>query len=174
MPRIAAAAIAALLVACDTASHPTPRDGGVASDGAAPPCDPASFVVCPCSVRPTFTSLRSEIFQASCGTNRPGSCHSVDGALNSGGLDFATDAHAALLGTNGQGATAENIAGSARPLVRVKPGDADHSFLTIKLSTKTATDARYGSGMPFGTSGSICPTALAAIRAWIAAGAAND
>jgi hypothetical protein len=126
--------------------------------------------VCPTGLEPTFSSLHTKVFAVSCGTDG-GSCHSKEGSADSGGLNLADDPYSALLGTDGKGAPAQNIAGNAKDLHRVVPGDPDHSFLVIKLSTRTGQDPAYGSGMPFTDPGSVCPDALSTIRAWITAGA---
>lgn len=171
----------------DAAAHTPSTDGGKASkDGASTSgCETdkdctaeqeciggacATKAVCPTGLQPTFDSLRSKIFSVSCGTDG-GSCHSPDGSLNSAELNLADDPYTALLGMDGKGASANNIAGSEKNLVRVLPGDPDHSFLIIKLSTRTGTDPKYGSGMPFTDPGSVCPDTLATIRSWISAGA---
>jgi hypothetical protein len=144
----------------DAATHTPSADGGKQSMDA----------VCPTGLQPTFDSLRTKIFSVSCGTDGD-SCHSRDGSVNSAGLNLSDDPYTALLGTDGKGARANNIAGSEKNLVRVVPADPDHSFLIIKLSTRTGTDPKYGSGMPFTDPGSVCPDTLATIKQWIASGA---
>jgi hypothetical protein len=149
-------------------------DAGGMLDAAGPACGdagcPGQFAVCPQGLEPSYDSIRTRVFAVSCGAE--GSiCHSAAGGNDSGGLHLAGDPYPELLGNDGQGARASNIAGSARNLLRVVPGDPDHSFLVIKLSTKTSADADYGAGMPFTSPGSVCPEALATIRAWIADGA---
>src|SRR5205814_7324066 len=82
-------------------------DGGCASDA-----------VCASGLQPTFQSIRSKVFNVSCGTG--GSiCHSSAGGTDSGQLNLADDPYAALLGPDGMGARASNIAGSVRNLTRV-------------------------------------------------------
>ena len=138
----------------------------------------AGFAICPAGLQTTFDSIRTNVFAKSC-SNSPGSCHSKDGAVNSGGLDLETDPYTALLGTDGMGAPGNNISGTFRnaappapPILRrVVPGDPDHSFIVIKLMTKVRNDPKYGSGMPYPTPGSVCPPTLQAIRDWIQAGA---
>jgi len=117
-----------------------------------------------------FGSIREGVFARSCGTSG-GACHSPAGAPDSGGLDLATDPYSALVGADGRGAPASNFAGSVPDLVRVIPGDPDHSFLVIKLRTTVGADPRYGSGMPFPDPGSVCPETLDAIAGWIRSGA---
>lgn len=152
-----------------------PTPGSCKTDGDCTPeeectgrvCAPKA--VCPATLLPMFDSLKTNIFSMSCGTNG-GDCHSHDGSVNSGGLNLADDPYTALLGSDGKGAPANNIAGSEKNLVRVVPGDPDHSFLVIKLSTHTGMDPKYGSGMPFPDPGSVCPDTLKTIRDWITAG----
>ena len=145
--------------------------------GALGGCDPGSVGstmpgpmqgICPPTMQSQFSSINRELFQKSCGTGGA-SCHSQAGSVNSGGLDLATDPYHALVGTQ-----ATNLEGSVRGLVRVKPGDPQGSFLMIKLQTMTASDPRYGSGMPFGKAGTVCGTATDAIAQWIAQGARQD
>ncbi len=54
----------------------------------------------------------------------------------------------------------------------VAPGDPDHSYVVLKIEGKQT----MGTEMPPNDTGlpPIAPSALAAIRAWIAAGAQND
>lgn len=91
--------------------------------------------------------------------------------MDSGQLVLAKDPYAALLGADGMGEFASNISGSLRDLRRVVPGDPEHSFLILKLSTKTLADPLYGAGMPRTDPGSVCPKALGTIKDWITAGA---
>jgi len=118
----------------------------------------------------TFDSIHTKVFAVSCGTGG-NTCHSRRGSGNSGQLNLADDPYTALLGPDGNGAKANNIEGTEKNLRRVVPGDPDQSFLVIKLSTRSSQDPKYGSGMPFGAPGSVCPDALATIRAWIEDGA---
>jgi hypothetical protein len=127
-------------------------------------------VVCPPGLEATFDSIHTKVFAVSCGTSTSG-CHSRKGSVNSGGLNLADDPYTALLGADGKGAPAGNIEGSEKDLLRVVPGDPDASFLVIKLSTRSSQDPKYGSGMPFGAPGSVCPDALATIRKWVEDGA---
>ncbi len=129
-----------------------------------------AWAVCPEHLAPTLDSIETEVLSTSCGTDGSG-CHSAAGAVYSGGLDLETDPYSALLGPDGRGAPAENVAGSVHGLLRVAPGDPEQSLLAIKLSTRVGDDPRYGAGMPFPTPGSVCPAAFATIRAWIAGGA---
>jgi hypothetical protein len=132
----------------------------------------SGYAVCPSDLTPTFGSINGRVLQVSCGT-ATNKCHSAAGAFDSGGADYQTDPYVALLGPDGQGAPANNISGSVRNLLRVRPGDPANSLLVLKLRTKTGTDPQYGSGMPFGQPGSVCPPTLDAISRWIASGAAK-
>jgi hypothetical protein len=198
---VAAVLAAVTTFACSSDSQPAALDqpgtggapsvdggsGGSGADAKAPPsgcmrdddCTPemectaskcVSRAVCPMGLEATFESIRTKIFAVSCGTTGSG-CHSHDGGNDSGGLILADDPYTALLGADGKGATAYNIAGNTKNLRRVAPGDPDHSFLVIKLGTRTGQDPAYGSGMPFTDPGSVCPETLSTIRAWITAGA---
>jgi len=124
--------------------------------------------ICPSTMQAHFSSIKQELLAKSCGTGGA-SCHSASGAVNSGGLDLATDPYRALVGAN-----AVNLEGSVTGLVRVKPADPEGSFLVIKLRMMTSSDPRYGSGMPFSNPGSVCGGAVDAIAQWIAQGAHND
>ena len=121
--------------------------------------------ICPTTMQANFTSIKQELLQKSCGTSGA-SCHSADGSIDSGGLNLATDPYHALVGK-----MATNLEGSVQGLQRVKPGDPQNSFLIIKLQMTSSADPQYGSGMPFTAPGTVCPTAVDAIRQWIANGA---
>ena len=136
------------------------------------------YVVCPDGMDASFGSIYTRMLStavASCGALGFG-CHSTFSAMQTGSeLDFSLDAsavYAELLGRDGGGQPATNIAGDAGGTVlRVVPGDAGASMLYIKL-TLTQSDPRYGAGMPLYTPGSVCPAALDAVREWIDNGAA--
>lgn len=138
---------------------------GSAPDGGS---DAGTYAVCASGVEPTFASLDAALFKVSCGT-AGSACHSAAGSIYSGGLDLQGDAYAALVGDGG--VRANNIAGSATGLLRVKPGSPAESFLYLKLTTARPDDARYGSGMPFGAPGSVCPETVQAVATWINQGA---
>lgn len=157
---------------------------GCGSAGAAPSCKAAAdcsaseecvsaacvpYAVCPANLEPTFESIQPRVLATSCGTSGAG-CHSTSGSVDSGGLNLADDPYSGLLGADGQGAPAANIAGTETGLRRVVPQDPDHSFLVIKLLMKV-NDPRYGHGMPFPSPGSVCEETLGAIRSWIGSGA---
>jgi hypothetical protein len=178
----------ALVAACADESEPmapssdasTSQPGDAAPDkheaADAPPVDERTYAVCLADTSPTFTNLRTHLFQVSCAI--VGGCHLTADATSTtlrggGGLDLETDVYAHLLGVNGMGAPANNQEGALRDLIRVKPGDPDGSFLLIKLQLTTTTQD-YGTGMPFTAPGSVCPSTLSTIRTWIMSGAPNN
>ena len=139
--------------------------------------DAMSYAVCLADTSPTFANLRTNLFPVSCTSGSL--CHGTAAATSAtlrggGGLDLESDVYVHLLGPDGQGAPAINQEGAAHGLIRVKPGDPDNSFLLIKLQLMTNTDNNFGSGMPFPTPGSVCPSTLSTIRTWIAEGAADN
>ncbi|MEO8876890.1 MAG: hypothetical protein ABI461_14950, partial [Polyangiaceae bacterium] len=85
----------------------------------------------------------------------------------------ASALYAQFLGDGG-GAIAQNVGNANRTkpgLRRVVPGDAESSFLIIKLRLQAASDPDYGSGMPFDHPGAVCPTSVQAVADWINSGA---
>jgi hypothetical protein len=174
----AVVAAAAACIGCDEGSAAAPAFAGTgplsgASDGG----DAAVYVVCPTGLEPTYSSILTKMLDApTCGSNRPGNCHTTQGAHDLGhGLDFTLDAgavYAELVGDGG-GARAANIQGDASVL-RVDPRDAGASMLYLKLTIDVLTDPRYGAGMPRDAPGSVCPAALDAVKTWIDQGAKNN
>lgn len=115
------------------------------------------------NLRPTFSSIRTEIFQNGDSSGRVAciQCHNPGGRLFTGGLDLATDPYTSLVG----------VASRDNPgAVRVVPGDAENSYLLHKIEGRQGI---VGLQMPrLGpplTSGQI-----EIIRRWIAEGARND
>ncbi len=110
----------------------------------------------------TFERIQTELFDKSCATS---SCHSdVGRAAN---LVLAGDAaYDALVGV-----TPSNPVAAANGVLRVAPGDPDHSLLYMKLA-KTV-DGGMGLAMPWGGP-YLGPEALAVIRGWIEAGAPRE
>ena len=108
-------------------------------------------------LQPTFSSLRTQIFQVWCA-----GCHSGVGRPPDGGIRLdANAAHADLVNARSVGKPAA---------VRVIPGDPNNSYLVHKLEGRADI---VGSRMPFG--GPFLPQAdVDVIRMWIARGAAND
>ena len=132
-----------------------------------------NYFICPSELSPTFKSIDEKILKVTCGTGSD-TCHSPAGAKDSGALDLQTNAYQALLGAAGTGEPAINPEGSAKTMLRVKPGDADNSLFFIKMKLKSLTDPTYGAGMPFTQPGSVCPATLETLKTWIANGAKND
>ena len=122
---------------------------------------------CP-KLQPTFTSINNQFFQLGCGA-KSNKCHN-DGAITDGvsGLSLQNDPYKHLVG-----ALADTSSGCPSGILRVKPGDAIHSLLVIKMKLKS-NDPVYGSSMPFDNPGAICDDTINVISQWIAAGAKND
>jgi hypothetical protein len=163
-----------------TASESGPDAGSDAATDAGSDAGTVSYDICPDGMAPSFPSIFTQLLSTgSCGT---GSfyCHSSIAALPQaeGGtgslLDLSLDAsavYAELLGPDGGGYPATNVAGDAGEVVlRVAPGDAGASLLYIKLALTTLRDPRYGMAMP--PAQTVCPTAIEAVKAWIDDGAA--
>lgn len=103
---------------------------------------------------PTLTSLRASVFQPRCGN---AGCHG--GQAPARGLDLVTDTHGAVVGV----ASVEDPA-----VLLVDPGSPDSSLL-FQVVGGSVGGVRQ---MPVGFE--LPEADRAAIRAWIAAGAAND
>ena len=119
--------------------------------------------VCQPSRRPagatTFATIQQKVFDTTCATS---SCHGSTAAA--GGLSLAAGAAYGNL----VGVPAANPAAATAGVLRVAPGDPDHSFLLQKLLGQI--QATEGSRMPLvGTPPS--PASMDLIRRWIAAGA---
>jgi hypothetical protein len=104
-------------------------------------------------------TIQKKIFDSTCATP---SCHGAGAA--SAGLDLSDGAAIANL----VGVPAANEAARAAGLVRVAPGDPDHSYLLLKLEGTLAPGE--GVQMPL-VGGPLPASAIDAIRRWIAAGA---
>jgi hypothetical protein len=115
-----------------------------------------------------FSYINHNLFRAVCT-----SCHAAGAGPTFGSLDLVTDPYHALLGPSGQGAPASNSLGSEMGLVRVKPGDPGNSLLYVTL-VLLAYDPLYGNAMPPSPLPPNSPELVAAVRAWIAAGAPNN
>ncbi|HEY8088956.1 MAG TPA: hypothetical protein VIF09_13950 [Polyangiaceae bacterium] len=130
--------------------------------------------VCPPDIDASFGSIYGQMLStSSCGSGSS-SCHSTAGASFSNLLDYSLDAgavYAELLGQDGGGHRATNVAGDASVL-RVVPFEAGASMLYIKLTLTTKTDPSYGAGMPLTAPGQVCPAVLDAVKTWIDNGAA--
>ena len=116
-----------------------------------------------CGGAPTFSEVRSQVFQPSCNFS---SCHNA--TSRAGGLDLQTSPHAALVGADPMLAEAK-----ADGMKRVVAGDLAKSFLYVKLTLPSASDARYGFRMPQ-TNTPPEPSQVDLVKRWIEAGAPND
>jgi hypothetical protein len=115
----------------------------------------------PRSATATFATLTRTIFTPSCATT---SCH---GAARAGGLGLTPD----VAYTDLVGHPPANEAARAAGLLRVAPGDPEHSFLLRKLDGALAPEE--GERMPrVGTSLPLHSIDL--VRRWIVAGAPAD
>ena len=114
-----------------------------------------------CSDAPadTFTSIQQAIFTGKgCAS---GGCHS--GSRPTGNMNLASGS--SFANTVGRQA-------ASSPLQRIKPGDANNSYLFRKVSAKTNPGSFSISGSPMPLTGSaLSPSQLAALAAWINAGA---
>jgi hypothetical protein len=110
-----------------------------------------------------FSTIQRRVLDVSCAAT----CHQTGNAMVFGQLDLsAGHAYAAMVNV-----AAKNVGAVQDGLLRVKPGDADHSLLFIKIAGHTPI--AYGTPMP--QSGvPMSPAAIEAVRAWIADGAKND
>jgi hypothetical protein len=108
-------------------------------------------------LQPTFSSIRTQIFQVWCT-----SCHTGVGRVPEGGLRLdANVAYSELVNAQSVG----------RPsTVRVVPGNADASYLVHKLQGRSDI---AGDRMPLGGP-YLSQTDIDVIRSWIAQGAANN
>ncbi len=105
---------------------------------------------------PTFTRVWSEVLQPSCTYS---GCHSGTGSASLG-WDDADGAYAALVGVESTQAAGVEL---------VAAGDPDSSYLMWKLEDSAEIEGDF---MPPDTA--LDADRLALVRAWIAAGAAND
>lgn len=128
------------------------------------------------TVVPTnFDSINSEVFQFSCSFS---TCHTKSNARDAGNLNLQNDpatgpvAIAQLVGQ-----LSDNPRAKSEGKLRVKPCDADNSFLITKLtlSGDTPNDAtHYGARMP-DSSPPLDAAVIQAIKDWINRGAlANE
>jgi hypothetical protein len=116
-------------------------------------------------LRPTFSSIQSQIFEATDGSGRSActNCHTNVGRNPSGGLNLThATAYGALVN-----APTRTPAGKTR----VIPGDPDNSYLIHKLDGRPGINGNRmpNNGPPYLTSGQID-----VIRRWIEIGAPNN
>ncbi|MBM4344545.1 MAG: hypothetical protein FJ100_14365 [Deltaproteobacteria bacterium] len=122
------------------------------------PQDAAEAAANPCNVKPTLASLEKDYFAASCAF---GSCHSA--AKHAGELVLEQGkSYAQLVGV-------QALHPGAAGFVRVEPGKPNDSFLVVKV---TQPQPGQGKLMPVGATEPIdADCGIAALKAWIAAGA---
>jgi hypothetical protein len=130
---------------------------------------------CP-ALQPSLSDIDQHLFKVSCGTKTSiFYCHNSDAASGpnaSSGLDLSGDPWPVLVNVAAGNLAARADAGV--PLLRVKAGDPEHSFLAIKLRLQTDNDPAYGNGMPPDHPGSLCQSAQDAVAQWIAQGAPRN
>lgn len=145
MGTVLALALCAALVACDS-------DGGI---------DPGA-----CDIEPTLSSIHAKAFAPGCVFDS--GCHNQQDMEGDLDLETVAGLHGRLVGAL---AADENARGRGKVLVVA--GDPENSFLLQKLEGRHASDE--GELMPDGTDEPVdVECRIAQIRAWIAAGAAND
>jgi hypothetical protein len=140
------------------------------------PAPPAGNDMAVAAVVPTnFDSINSEVFQFSCTFS---TCHTKSNARNAGNLNLQNDpmtgpvAIAQLVGQ-----LSDNLRAKSEGKLRVKPCDADNSFLITKLtlSGDTPNDAtHYGARMPASSNMPLDPAVIQAIKDWINRGALQN
>ena len=123
-----------------------------------------------CSSPPptTFNAINQQIFAHSCANFTV--CHDKQGAKEANMLDLATDPYNALVNV-----PPFNDLANSQGLMRVKPGDPDHSFILIKLQLPLAStdDGGYQASMPSGNP-HLPDFDISGIKTWIMNGAANN
>jgi len=130
-----------------------------------PICDAGE---CVAPIEPTWASIYAGVIEPRCAL---AGCHAIgaDGRPPAGalGLEGAAAAHGSLVGVRADGSATCRATG----LARVAPGDPDASLLMHKLEGE-APDGFHvcAERMPLGRD-PLPSVHLAAIRAWIAAGA---
>jgi hypothetical protein len=118
------------------------------------------------NLEPTFSSIQREIFETTDTSGRAAciQCHTnAGGRTPSGGMNLSHDvAYATLVGVGSRGKTG---------VVRVIPGDPDHSYIIQKLEGAPGIvgERMPRTGGPYLTEGQI-----AIIKRWIETGANND
>jgi hypothetical protein len=116
-------------------------------------------------LKPTFSSIQSEIFNKTDASGRLActQCHNPAGSPFTAGLDLT----ASVSYTNLVGVASRNKPGA----VRVLPGDPDNSYIIHKLEGRPDI---VGVRMPRGNGPFLTTGQIAVIERWIALGARND
>jgi hypothetical protein len=115
---------------------------------------------------PLFSELNRDVLAKRCTF----ACHS-GGEFAAAGLDMSGDTHSALL----QGPPIDPTC-AALGLARIVPGKPDESLLYLKIVAKTrGSQPPCGESMPSGANkAALSEDEVAAVRAWIEAGARDD
>ena len=115
------------------------------------------------NLKPTFSSIQTEIFNTTDSSGRLACINCHNATARPAGLDLAsTGAHARLVG----------VASVERPtLQRVTPGDPENSYLIHKLEGRPGI---VGTRMPRGTGPFLTDGQMRIVRRWIELGANND
>jgi hypothetical protein len=136
------------LGACTNATAPSSGSGSTGGGGGSgtTPVDSPSFAV---DIQP--------VFNVSCNTSN---CHGTNPTRSNAYLDLRGGKSYAQL---------VNVMGDQEPVVRAIPGNANGSYLIIKLEGRQ----RVGSRMPKGAR-ALSSTTIQNIKNWINQGAANN
>jgi hypothetical protein len=119
-----------------------------------------------------FDSIYNQVLGPSCGAFSV--CHTVDNKRDAGNLALnklaGNDPYAQLVGVAAANTRAKN-----ESLLRVKPCDADHSFLVMKLELARDFDDQtdYGYRMP-ASNPPLDKNVIKAVRDWVNRGALRD
>ncbi len=132
---------------------------------------------------PTFANVNSQVFQMGCALS---ACHAPPVSPAVGNLDLKTNAYAALLGADGGGVPASDVAApynyGYNGMLLIAPGDPEHSLLYQKVHAGLAAGSgcvqgpgvcQYGEHMPNLPGQVLGAGVVEAIREWIAQGAAQ-
>ena len=115
-----------------------------------------------CGLPPTLSSIQDAVFTPSCATN---GCHDSKTAI--GALDLEKGKSFGQLVNQ----PAQNVGAQDDQLLRVKPGDPDHSFLVLKIEPHLPVSD--GVPMPNGKK-PLSQEEIDAIAQWVRDGAKND
>jgi hypothetical protein len=134
--------------------------------------DASKDMAAPVQIPTNFDSIYTEVLGPSCGAFSV--CHTPANASRAGNLALnnqsGNDPYLALVGQDSDNARAKR-----EGLPRVKPCDADNSFLVKKLELARDFDSKtdYGYRMP-ADNPPLNPAVIKAIRDWINRGALRD
>jgi hypothetical protein len=157
--RISFFAVLALVAGCGTASSGGGADMATGGD------DLAIVTTVPTN----FASINQDIIMPTCA--KFSVCHNTAGSSDANMLDLSQDPYKALVNV-----AAVNAKAMSMGLLRVKPCDADHSFMQIKISLTTDLDTMtdYGHHMPQVDGEFLTGAQIQAIKDWINRGALEN